>query len=202
MNASFVVKCDVTDSTDLDLVFSEVEKKWGSVDIVVHSLAFTPTNCLENDFTKTSKEDFSQTMEISVFSLIDIANRSTPFMKDNGGSILTLSFYGSQKVMTGYKIMGPAKAALESSVKYLADELGAHKIRVNTLSPGPVKTLAASIFPNFKKTMEIVKERTPLGEPTTITDVGNFATYLCSDLAKNITGGTHYIDSGGHIMGA
>ena len=196
INAKVLV-CDVSIEENIIEVF----KKVGKVDIVAHAIAFAPAESVSMDLSEVNKMDFLMTMEISVFSLINIVNIAKKYMLE-GGCFLTLSYLGSQRVMSGYNLMGVAKSALEASVKYLSLELGEIGLRINTISAGPVKTLSSSVFPNFNKTLELVKEKTPLKENIKGEDVGELASFLSSSRAKLITGSLYYVDSGAHIMGA
>lgn len=191
--------CDVEDGWRLWSVFEEIEKKWGKLDFLLHSVAFANQTDLHGRVTDSSKEGFLQAMDISCHSFIRMAKYAEPLMK-NGGSMLTVSFMGGKEVIPNYGIMGPIKAALESSVRYLAAELGKDNIRVNALSPGPVLTRAAYGIKHFDKLLEGSKEKAPLHHLVSLDDIGAMAAFLVSDLARNITGGIHMIDAGYEVM--
>lgn len=191
--------CDVTNDTDLTDLFQEIESTWGSIDIIIHSIAFAPKEDLQGPLVNCSKEGFLQAMDISCHSFMRMANLAQPLMK-NGGSLFAMSFYGAEKVVHNYNLMGPVKAALEASVRYMAVELGPKNIRVIALSPGPVKTRAASGLGEFDNLLKIAKEKSPLQSLADIDDVGAMVVFLASDYAKNITGDTIYVDSGFHIV--
>lgn len=191
------IQCDATVEHEVELAF----KICGKVDGVVHSIAFAPVESISSDLSDVSKDDFALTMDISVRTLLTIVKASKPYL-NNHASILAMTYIGSERVMTGYNLMGVAKAALEASVRYLSIELGQDGHRINAISAGPIKTLSSSVFPKFNDVLELVKERTPLKENITSDDVGELASFLLSDGARLITGGTHYIDSGANIVGA
>jgi enoyl-[acyl-carrier protein] reductase I len=201
VNADLVEPCNVGDDAQIDAFFSKVREKWSQVDILIHSVAFANREDLEKPFVQTSREGFKLALDISAYSLIALAQRAAPLMKGNGGSIVTLSYYGAHKVVPNYNVMGVAKAALEASVRYLAYDLGPKKIRVNAISAGPVKTLAAAGIRNFREMLAAAEEKTPLKETITADDVGTLASFICSSMGKHITGSTLYVDSGAHIMG-
>jgi enoyl-[acyl-carrier protein] reductase I len=192
--------CDVTDSATIDAVFAEVERAWGKIDFLVHAIAFSDKDQLTGRFVDTTADNFDKTMAISVYSLTAIAQRAEKLMPD-GGSILTLTYYGAEKVMPNYNVMGVAKAALEASVKYLAVDLGGHGIRVNAISAGPIKTLAASGIGDFRYILKWNEYNTPLKRTVTIEEVGDSALYLLSDLARGVTGEIMHVDSGYHVVG-
>jgi enoyl-[acyl-carrier protein] reductase I len=192
--------CDVTDPSTIDAVFSELEAKWGKIDFLVHAIAFSDKDELTGRYVDTSRENFARTMDISVYSLTSIAKRAEPLMKD-GGSMLTLTYYGAEKVMPHYNVMGVAKAALEASVRYLAVDLGGTGIRVNALSAGPIKTLAASGIGDFRYILKWNEYNSPLKRTVTIDEVGDSALYLLSDLSRGVTGEVHHVDSGYHTIG-
>jgi len=200
LNSEMVVKCDVSKDEDILRLKEYIKEKWGNFDILVHSIAFAPKEELKNRFLQTTREGFKITMDISVYSLIALCRELSPLM-NKGGSILTLSFYGSEKVFPGYNVMGVAKAALESTVRYLAYDLGKERIRVNCISSGPIKTLAASAIPNFESFLEMHKKISPLGENVQIDDIGELAVFLASERAKSITGQVIFVDAGYNIMG-
>jgi enoyl-[acyl-carrier protein] reductase I len=192
--------CDVSKNEDLINLFTTINKTWGQIDIVVHSIAFAPKEDLQGPLVDSSQEGFLLAMDISCHSFIRMANLAKPLMK-NGGSLFTMSFYGAEKVVSHYNLMGPVKAALEASVRYLAAELGPYNIRVLALSPGPLKTRAASGLDKFEQLIEQTQEKAPLLSLADINDVGTLLTFLASNYAKSITGDTIYIDSGYHIIG-
>jgi enoyl-[acyl-carrier protein] reductase I len=199
VGAEIVMPCDVSQDAQIDSLFSEIEKKWGALDIVIHSVAFANREDLEGRFSQTSRQGFATAMDISAYSLVACAQRAEKLMK-SGGTILTLTYYGAEKVVPNYNVMGVAKAALEASVRYLANDLGPQKIRVNAISAGPVKTLAAAGIRDFRTMLSAAEEKTPLKETINADDVGSLATFLCSPAGKHITGSTFYVDSGAHIM--
>ena len=192
--------CDVTDPATIDAVFSELEAKWGKIDFLVHAIAFSDKDELTGRYVDTSRENFARTMDISVYSLTSIAKRAEPLM-NAGGSMLTLTYYGAEKVMPHYNVMGVAKAALEASVRYLAVDLGGKGIRVNALSAGPIKTLAASGIGDFRYILKWNEYNSPLKRTVTIEEVGDSALYLLSDLSRGVTGEVHHVDSGYHTIG-
>jgi enoyl-[acyl-carrier protein] reductase I len=192
--------CDVTDLDSIDAVFAELEAKWGKLDFVVHAIAFSDKDELTGRYVETTRENFNRTMDISVYSLTAVAKRAEPLMVD-GGSILTLTYYGAEKVMPHYNVMGVAKAALEASVRYLAVDLGASNIRVNAISAGPIKTLAASGIGDFRYILKWNEYNSPLKRTVTIDEVGDSAMYLVSDLSRGVTGEILHVDSGYHTVG-
>lgn len=200
LNPSIYTHCDVTNNDDLSTLFAEISKTWGQIDIVVHSIAFAPKTDLQGPLFQCSKEGFLMAMDISCHSFIRMSHLAKPLMK-NGGSLFAMSFYGAEKVVAHYNLMGPVKAALEASVRYLAAELGPDKIRVLALSPGPLKTRAASGLEEFDQLMKQAQEKSPLLSLVDINDVGAMLTFLASNYAKSITGDTIYIDSGYHNIG-
>jgi enoyl-[acyl-carrier protein] reductase I len=200
LKSSLILPCDVQQEEEIITLFAAIEKKWGKLDFLLHSMAFAPKTDLDNKLVDCSKEGFLEAMDISCHSLIRLSKYTAPLMK-NGGSILTMSYYGSQKVVLNYNLMGVVKAALEASVRYLAYELGANNIRVNAISPGPIKTRAASGIPNFYEYIKAEEERSPLHRLVDIKNVGNLAAFLASDAAMDITGQVCYVDSGYSIMG-
>ncbi len=192
--------CDVTEPETIDAVFAEVEKRWGTIDFLVHAIAFSDKDELTGRFVDTSAENFTRTMAISVYSMVAVAQRAEKLMP-NGGSMLTLTYYGAEKVMPNYNVMGVAKAALETSVKYLAVDLGPKNIRVNALSAGPIKTLAASGIGDFRYILKWNEYNAPLRRTVTIDEVGDSALYLLSPLSRAVTGEVHHVDSGYHVVG-
>jgi enoyl-[acyl-carrier protein] reductase I len=197
---SLIVPCDVTKQSDVDAAFDSVKAKYGRLDFLVHSIAFAPKEALEGEFVTTTREAFSTALEISAFSLTQLALAASPLMTD-GGSIVTMSYYGSEKVVSNYNVMGVAKAALESSVRYLAADLGKNNIRVNAISAGPINTLSARGVKNMGSLLGYVGEKSPLKRNVTAAEVGNTALFLISDLSSGITGETIYVDCGYNIMG-
>ena len=198
--AKLVLPCDVTDTASLDAVFAAVAKEWGGIDFLVHAVAFSDKDQLGGRYVDTTEENFAKTMAISCYSLTAMAKRAEPLMKD-GGSILTLTYYGAEKVMPHYNVMGVAKAALETSVQYLAADLGRNDIRVNAISAGPIKTLAASGISDFRYILKWNEYNSPLRRTVTIDDVGGGGLYLLSDLSKGVTGEVLHIDAGYHVVG-
>ncbi len=199
LNSPFIYQCDVSSDKEIESLFSELSKKWGSLDALVHSVAFANKEDLEGRFMDTSREGFKLAMDISAYSLVACAKYAHPLMKNNGGSIITLSYLGAQRVVPNYNVMGVAKAALEASVRYLAYDLGPEKIRVNAISAGPVKTLAAAGIRDFRSMLKSAEEKVPLKENITQESVGDLGAFLCGDHSKFITGETIYVDSGYHI---
>lgn len=202
VQAEIIEPCNVSDDAQLDQLFDKLKARWGHLDILIHSVAFANKEDLEGRFVNTSREGFRIAMDISAFSLVAAAKRAEPLMEGRDGSIITLSYYGAEKVVPNYNVMGVAKAALEACVRYLAYDVGTKKIRVNAISAGPVKTLAAAGIRNFRNMLAAAEEKTPLHENITADDVGALAAFLCSPYGKHITGSTLYVDSGAHIMGA
>lgn len=195
INAPLYLPLDVTDEAQMDAVFSGVKKQWGGLDFLLHSIAFAPKEDLQGRVLDSSSAGFQMAMDISCHSLIRLAKRAEPLMKD-GGSILTMSYYGAEKVIENYNLMGPVKAALESSMRYLAHELGPRNIRVNALSPGPVMTRAASGLSHFDALMEKAAKEAPIHALVSIEQIGEAAAFLISDKSRHITGQTIYIDNG------
>jgi enoyl-[acyl-carrier protein] reductase I len=192
--------CDVTDPTTIDAVFDVVKQKWGKIDFVVHAIAFADKDQLDGRYIETTAENFSKSMLISCYSLTAIAQRAEKLMTD-GGSIITLTYYGSEKWMPHYNVMGVAKAALEASVRYLAVDLGEKNIRVNAISAGPIKTLAASGIGDFRYILKWNEINAPLRRNVTTDEVGDSALYLLSDLSRGVTGEVHHVDAGYHVLG-
>jgi enoyl-[acyl-carrier protein] reductase I len=195
VGSDVIVSCDVADLTSVDNVFSEIESKWGGLDFIVHALAFSDRRELQGRYSDTSRDNFTNTMIISCFSFTEIAKRAAPLMKD-GGSMLTLTYGGSQRVVPSYNVMGVAKAALEASVKYLAADFGGQGIRVNALSAGPMRTLAGAGISDARMIFNYQGETSPLKRTPTLDEVGGAALYLLSDLAGAVTGEVHYVDCG------
>jgi len=200
LGSNLIVECDVTNEDALDATFAEVDKQWGTLDIVVHAIAFSNKDELKGRYVDTSPENFAMTMNISCYSFTAVAQRAEKLMP-NGGSMVTLSYYGSQRVMPHYNVMGVAKAALEASVRYMAKDLGKKNIRVNAISAGPIKTLAASGVGDFRYLMKWNELNAPLKRNVTIDEVGGSALYLLSDLSTAVTGVIHNVDCGYHVIG-
>lgn len=200
VGAEILVPCDVTDEASIDAAFKEIEEKWGEIDFIVHAIAFSDKNELDGMYLNTSRDNFLRTMDISVYSFTAVAQRAVPLMKD-GGSLLTLTYYGAEQVMPHYNVMGVAKAALEASVKYLAADLGKDNIRVNAISAGPIKTLAASGIGDFRFILKWNELNAPLKRNVTIQDVGRSGLFLLSDLGSGVTGEILHVDSGYHTVG-
>lgn len=200
VGADILVPCDVTDEASIDAAFKEIEEKWGEIDFIVHAIAFSDKNELDGMYLNTSRDNFLRTMDISVYSFTAVAQRAVPLMKD-GGSLLTLTYYGAEQVMPHYNVMGVAKAALEASVKYLAADLGKDNIRVNAISAGPIKTLAASGIGDFRFILKWNELNAPLKRNVTIEDVGRSGLFLLSDLGSGVTGEILHVDSGYHTVG-
>ena len=198
--ASITGHADVTDQAAMDALFEQISAKWGGLDFAVHAVGFSDKNELKGKYLDTSFENFQQTMAISVYSFTDFCRRAAPLMKP-GGSLLTLTYLGAERVMPHYNVMGVAKAALEASVRYLAVDLGGDGIRVNAISAGPVKTLAASGIGDFRYILKWNEYNSPLKRNTTIEDVGGAATFLLSDLGAGTTGEVLHVDSGYHVVG-
>ena len=192
--------CDVTEPATIDAVIDALEAKWGKIDFVVHAIAFSDKDELTGRYLDTSRDNFTRTMDISVYSFTAVAQRAERIMND-GGSMITLTYYGAEKVMPHYNVMGVAKAALEASVRYLAVDLGGRGIRVNAISAGPIKTLAASGIGDFRYILKWNEYNAPLKRTVTIDEVGNSALYLLSDLSTAVTGEIHHVDSGYHTIG-
>ena len=199
VNAEMLLPLDVQDDSQLDAVFQRIATTWGGLDFILHSIAYCPKDDLHGRVTDCSRIGFSQAMDISCHSFIRMARKAEPLMK-NGGCLLTVSYYGAEKVVEHYNMMGPVKAALESSVRYLAAELGPAGIRVNALSPGPLQTRAASGIAFFDELINDARARAPMRQLVTIEDVGNVATSLVSDAAKSVTGNITFVDAGYHLL--
>jgi enoyl-[acyl-carrier protein] reductase I len=192
--------CDVTDAATIDQVFDALKEKWGRIDFVVHAIAFSDKDQLEGRYLETTAENFSKTMLISCYSLTAVAQRAEKLMTD-GGSIITLTYYGAEKWMPNYNVMGVAKAALEASVRYLAADLGEKAIRVNAISAGPIKTLAFAGIADSRYLLKWNEVNSPLRRNVTIEEVGDSALYFLSDLSRGVTGEVHHVDSGYHVLG-
>jgi len=200
VGAKLILPCDVTKDDEIAAVYAEVAKTWGKFDILIHSLAFARRAELDGDFVSTTRDGFALALDVSAYSLVGITRPAVPLLNP-GGAILALTFYGSEKVMKNYNVMGVAKAALESCVRYLAADLGPHGIRVNAISAGPIKTLAASGVAGFRAKLRLAELSAPLRRTVTQQEVGNSALYLCSSMASGVTGEIHFVDSGVNIMG-
>ncbi len=200
VGSKHVLPCDVTDMASLDAVFETLEKDWGRLDFVIHAIAFSDKAELTGRYVETSSDNFDKTMNISCYSFTAVAQRAEKLMTD-GGSLLTLTYYGAERVMPHYNVMGVAKAALEASVRYLAMDLGKQNIRVNSLSAGPMKTLAASGIGDFRYILKWNEYNSPLRRNVSQDDVGGAGLYLVSDLSSGVTGETHHVDCGYHIVG-
>ena len=200
LGSSLVLPCDVTDEASVDAVFSELQSRWGKLDFVLHAIAYSDKEELKGQYVDTTRDNFERTMDISVYSFTEITRKATAMMNDSG-SLLTLTYYGAERVMPHYNVMGVAKAALEASVRYLAVDLGGRNIRVNGLSAGPMKTLAASGIGDFRYILKWNEYNSPLKRNVTLDDVGGAGLYLLSDLSSGVTGETHHVDCGYHVVG-
>jgi enoyl-[acyl-carrier protein] reductase I len=200
VGSDFLIDCDVSDMAGLDAAFATLAERWPTIDFLVHAIGFSDKNELRGLYVDTSLDNFLLTMNISVYSFVAVTQRARPMMP-NGGSILTLSYYGAEKVVPHYNVMGVAKAGLESSVKYLAMDLGPENIRVNAISAGPIKTLAASGIGDFRYILKWNELNAPLRRNVTIEDVGGAGVYMLSDLASGVTGEIHHVDAGYNVIG-
>ena len=200
LGSNIVLPCDVTNTASIDAVFSELKKVWGKLDFVVHAIAYSDKEELTGRYVDTSQDNFTKSLNISCYSFTAIAQRAEKLMTD-GGSMITLSYYGAEKVIPHYNVMGVAKAALEASVKYLARDLGPKAIRVNSISAGPIKTLAASGIGDFRYILKWNELNSPMGRNVSIEEVGNAGVYFLSDLSSGVTGENHHVDAGYHVMG-
>ena len=200
LGSDFVFECDVADMKALDRAFDTLKQRWETIDFVVHAIGFSDKTELRGKYVDTSLDNFLMTMNISAYSLVAVAKRASEMMPD-GGSILTLTYYGAEKVIPHYNVMGVAKAALETSVQYLANDLGPQNIRVNAISAGPIKTLAASGIGDFRYILKWNELNSPLRRNVTIEDVGGAGLYLLSRLSSGVTGETHHVDAGYHVVG-
>jgi enoyl-[acyl-carrier protein] reductase I len=200
LGSDFCFDCDVSDMAALDAAFATLKSRWDTLDFVVHAIGFSDKNELRGKYLDTSLDNFLMTLNISAYSLVAVSQRASAMMGP-GGSILTLSYYGAEKVIPHYNVMGVAKAALETSVKYLANDLGPAGVRVNAISAGPIKTLAASGIGDFRYILKWNELNSPLRRNVTIEDVGGAGLYLLSDLASGVTGETHHVDAGYHVVG-
>jgi enoyl-[acyl-carrier protein] reductase I len=200
IGAEIIEPCDVTNAASIDATFAEIEKKWGGIDFLVHAIAFSNKDELRGRYLETSPENFQLTMNVSCYSFTAVAQRAVPLMK-NGGSLLTLTYYGAERVIPHYNVMGVAKAALEASVRYLAADLGEQKIRVNAISAGPIKTLAFAGINDGRYILKWNELNSPLKRNITAEEVGNAALYLLSDLGTGMTGEIMHVDGGYHVVG-
>jgi enoyl-[acyl-carrier protein] reductase I len=202
VGAKLILPMNAQSETEMDEVFAKLKAEWGGLDFLIHSIAFANREDLEGRFVDTKREGFLLALDISAYSLVALARRAEPLMEGREAAILTLSYLGAVRVIQNYNVMGVAKAALEATVRYLANDLGPKKIRVNAISAGPVKTLAAAGIRNFREMLAKAEEKTPLRENIEQTDVGAIAAFLCGPGGRHITGTTMMVDSGAHIMGA
>ena len=200
LGSTFVLDCDVTNEQSVSRVFEALAERWGRLDFLVHAIAFSDKEELKGKYVDTSRGNFLRTLEISCYSFTDLCRRAAPLMT-NGGSLLTLTYYGAERVMPHYNVMGVAKAALEASVRYIAVDLGGQNIRVNAISAGPIKTLAASGIGDFRYILKWNQYNSPLKRNVSIEDVGGAGLYLLSDLAAGVTGEVHHVDCGYHVVG-
>ncbi|GFM30394.1 enoyl-ACP reductase FabI [Novosphingobium sp. PY1] len=200
LGSDFLVECDVANMEAVDVCFDQIRERWDTIDFIVHAIGFSDKSELRGKYVDTSLENFLMTMNISAYSLVAVTKRAMEMMP-NGGSILTLTYYGAEKVVPHYNVMGVAKAALETSVQYLANDLGPQNIRVNAISAGPIKTLAASGIGDFRYILRWNELNSPLRRNVTIEDVGGSGLYFLSDLSSGVTGETHHVDAGYHVVG-
>jgi enoyl-[acyl-carrier protein] reductase I len=200
LGSDIVLPCDVSDAASIDSLFAGLRDRWDSLDFIVHAIGFSDKSELRGRYVDTSRDNFMMTMDISVYSFTAVMQRAEKMMT-HGGSALTMTYYGAERIMPHYNVMGVAKAALESSVRYLAEDLGKDGIRVNAISAGPIKTLAASGIGDFRYIMKWNEYNSPLRRNVTIEDVGKSALYLLSDLGSGVTGETHHVDAGYHVVG-
>jgi enoyl-[acyl-carrier protein] reductase I len=204
LDSDFLIECDVSDMDALDVAFGTLAARWPTIDFVVHAIGFSDKNELRGKYVDTSLDNFLMTMNISAYSLVAVTKRAAammPSLEEGGGSILTLTYYGAEKVVPHYNVMGVAKAALETSVQYLANDLGPEGIRVNAVSAGPIKTLAASGIGDFRYILKWNELNAPMRRNVTIDDVGGAGLYFLSDLASGVTGEVHHVDCGYHVVG-
>ncbi|MFQ3887048.1 MAG: enoyl-ACP reductase FabI [Rickettsia conorii subsp. raoultii] len=201
IGCNFVSELDVTNPKSISNLFDDIKEKWGSFDFLLHGMAFADKNELKGRYVDTSLENFHNSLHISCYSLLELSRSAEALMHD-GGSIVTLTYYGAEKVIPNYNVMGVAKAALEASIKYLANDMGENNIRVNAISAGPIKTLASSAIGDFSTMLKSHAATAPLKRNTTQEDVGGAAVYLFSELSKGVTGEIHYVDCGYNIMGS
>jgi len=199
LGSTLILPCDVASDEQIEQTFAAVQKEWGKLDFMVHSLAFANREDLKQPFTQTSRQGFQLALDISAYSLVAMTRSAAPLMTD-GGSIITMSYLGAERAVPGYNVMGVAKAALEAAVRYLAAELGEQRIRVNAISAGPIRTLAASAVGDFKSKIKLMDDFAPLRRTVTQEEVGKSALYFLSDLSTGVTGEVHYVDGGFNIV--
>ena len=200
LGSEFVMECDVTDAASVDAVFAGIERAWGGLDFLIHAIAYSDRDQLKGRFIELTAENFAQSLDISCYSFIAVCQRAERLLSE-GASVLTMTYYGAEKVVPHYNVMGVAKAALEAAVRYLAVDLGARGVRVNAISAGPIKTLAASGIGDFRYILKWNEHNAPLKRTITIDDVGGAALYLLSDLGRSVTGEVHHVDCGYHVVG-
>lgn len=200
LGAKTLLECDVSSDDQIDAMAKKLEADWGELDILVHSLAYAEKEDLDAGFINTSRKGFHSAMDVSAYSLVGVSRALLPLLEKRGGSVLSMTYYGAQKVVQNYNMMGVAKAALEASTRYLASDLGSKNIRVNAISAGPIRTLAASGVRDFKSILGTIEDRAPLRRNITTEDVGKTALFLCSDAASGITGEILYVDAGYNIL--
>lgn len=201
VGSKIVLPCDATDEGQTDALFNAIKGEWGGLDILIHSIAFAKKEELRGEFLNTSRDGFKLALDVSAYSLVSLSKKASPLMEGRGGSIVTLTYLGSSRVVPNYNVMGVAKAALEAGVKYLACDLGPKNIRVNAISAGPVKTLAAMGIAGFKEILDVVEKKAPLRRNITLEDIGGTALFLASGLSSGVTGEVIYVDSGFNIVG-
>ncbi|MAC79745.1 MAG: enoyl-[acyl-carrier-protein] reductase FabI [Rhodobacteraceae bacterium] len=201
IGSDFMVDCDVTDDASLDRAFAALSARWPTIDFVIHAIAFSEKSELAGRFMDTSRANFKNSMDISAYSLVEIARRTYPMMKENGGTLLTMTYQGSTRVVPNYNVMGVAKAALESATRYLANDLGPDGIRVNAISPGPMKTLAGAAIGGARKTYKHCEQNAPMRSNATLEAIGGTAVYLLSDAGAYTTGEIIRVDGGFHVLG-
>lgn len=201
LGSTFIEPCDVTKDEELDAVFDKIGQTWGELDVLIHAVAFANREDLEGRYLDTSREGFRLAHDISAYSLVAMTKRAMPYLKKKQGTVVAMTYYGAEKVVPNYNVMGVAKASLEASVRYLAADVGPEGVRVNAISAGPIKTLAAGGIKGFKSILEYVANRSPLRNNVTQEDVARTALYLCSDLSSGVTGEVVYVDAGYSIMG-
>lgn len=201
LNSTFLIPCDVSKEGDIPAAFATIKQEWGQLDFVVHAIAYADKNELKGHYKDTSRSNFLNSMNISCYSFTEVCREAAPLMPETGGSLLTLTYYGAEKVMPHYNVMGVSKAALEASVRYLAVDLGEKNIRVNAISAGPIKTLAAAGIGDFRYILKWNQYNSPLRRNTSLEDVGGAGLYLLSNLSSGVTGEIHYVDSGYNVIG-
>ena len=201
LGSDFLIPCDVSELSSIEACFAQLAERWPTIDFLVHANGFSDKNELRGKFVDTSLDNFLMTMNISAYSLVAVTKAARPMMQERGGSVLTLTYYGAEKVIPHYNVMGVAKAALETSVKYLAMDLGPENIRVNAISAGPIQTLAARGIGDFNYIMKWNQLNSPLRRNVTIEDVGGAGLYMLSDLASGVTGEIHHVDAGYNVIG-